>query len=67
MEAITILKVALMLSGAILLLALTYFVIEGIRLICRVRKMMDRLMFVTDVREWVSFFKLFQKKPKVKS
>jgi hypothetical protein len=66
MDIIIALKLALMGSVVLLVLVSTYFVFEGIRLVFRVRKLMDRLMFVTDVKEWMSFINLFRKSSRSK-
>lgn len=66
MDIIEILKIFLYGTFSLLCLATVYLIIEVVRVLCRVRKMMDRLMFITDVREWLQFASFFKKPVKLK-
>ncbi len=66
MDVFSFFKLVLLIGIVLLSFASVYFVIEAIRVLCRVRKMMDRFMFITDVREWMQFASLFKKSSKLK-
>ena len=41
----------------LVLILLTYLGIEGIRVLRGVRRLMDRLDYLTDIKEWLFFFR----------
>jgi len=61
MDLFLVLKLLLMGAFIILTLVAAYFVVELIRILIRVRKISDRFLILTDMKEWFNFFRFFQK------
>jgi hypothetical protein len=64
MDPLLNLKVALGLLSLVVLLILIVLGVECIRVVIRVRKMADRLDFLTDAKEWLNVLTFFKRKKK---
>lgn len=64
MDPLLNLKIALGIVSLIVLIILTVFGVECIRVARRVRKVADRLEYLTDAKEWLSLLSLFKRKKK---
>ena len=64
MEFFELLKNIALIALSLALFLLAYFLIEVIRSAIRIRKIIERVEILTDVKSWFHFFKGFIKRKK---